>query len=77
LYFAPEVASEISTGALHDTPPSAELRYQIFQRSAGRRSANQSRTSPSPVASAAGAAAIRPTVETTVEFDHLPPPSVD
>ena len=76
---APEIASEILTGAVQVTPPSLELRYQMFHASwfPPFVCANQTRASPPAPDSTTGAVACSLDVESVVRADHVDPPLVD
>ena len=80
MYAAPDVASEIRTGADQVAPPLVEFRYQAFQASTlppPDVSIQAIRTSPDPRDSIIGSVASSPTVETTVAADHVVPWSFD
>ena len=80
MYAAPDVASEIRSGADQVAPPSVELRVNAFQASTlppPDVSIQAIRTSPEPRDSTIGKVASSPAVETTVGADQVVPWSVD
>ncbi|GBC87582.1 hypothetical protein HRbin12_01595 [bacterium HR12] len=72
----PEVASEIRTSVDQVAPRSVERRYQTFHRPV-RWSMNHTRTSSSPMPTAAGNPAFTPLGERATRALHVRPPSVE